>query len=171
MAVTAQTPSSPDVLDARADRAVLRALVHLASLVTGSHDALSTIEAVAETARDLLGAASLSISSRDEQGEALTTLINVGELGPGEVRWPTDERYELTDYPLTEAVLDGPGATGSPSRTSTTRPPTRPRSSCSARWARPAASTRPSWSTGCCGGCCTPPATRASRASTTTPPS
>lgn len=78
---------------------MLRALVHLASLVTGSHDALSTVEAVAETARDLLGAASLSISSRDNDGRALTTVVNVGSLGPGEVRWPSDERYELETYP------------------------------------------------------------------------
>ncbi len=88
------TPVDPGV-----DRAVLRALVHLASLVTQSHDALTTIEAVAETARDLLGAASLSISVRDDDGLALTTVVNVGDLGPDEVRWPSGERYELATYP------------------------------------------------------------------------
>jgi len=105
MACPAPTASPPAVTDARADRAVLKALVRLASLVTGSHDALGTIEAVAETARDLLGAASLSISSRDEDGTALTTLVNVGQLGPGEVQWPTDERYDLASYPRTAEVL------------------------------------------------------------------
>ena len=105
MVSPAPTTSFPAVTDARADRAVLRALVRLASLVTGSHDALGTIEAVAGTAMDLLGAASLSISSRDEDGTALTTLVNVGELGPAEVRWPTDERYELATYPRTVEVL------------------------------------------------------------------
>lgn len=79
--------------------------MHLAALVTESHDAMSTIEAVAETARDLLGAASLSISSRDEGGTVLSTLVNVGDLSPGEVRWPTDERYELATYPRTMEVL------------------------------------------------------------------
>ncbi len=97
--------AGPDVTDARADRGVLRALVRLASLVTRSHDALGTIEAVAETARDLLGADSLSISSRDDDGRSLTTLVNVGDLGPDEVRWPTDERYDLATYPRTLEVL------------------------------------------------------------------
>lgn len=88
------TPVDPGV-----DRAVLRALVRLASLVTQSHDAMTTIEAVAETARDLLGAASLSISVRDDDGLALTTVVNVGDLGPDEVRWPSGERYHLATYP------------------------------------------------------------------------
>jgi hypothetical protein len=25
-------------------------------------------------------------------------MINVGDLGPGEERWPTDEEYPLADY-------------------------------------------------------------------------
>jgi len=99
-------PGVPDVTDVRVDRAVLRALVHLAALVTESHDAMSTIEAVAETARDLLGAASLSISRCDEGGTVLSTVVNVGDLGPGEVRWPSDEHYELATYPRTVAVLE-----------------------------------------------------------------
>lgn len=105
MGIPAPSSPLPDVTDVRVDRAVLGALVHLAALVTESHDAMSTIEAVAETARDLLGAASLSISSRDEGGTFLSTLVNVGDLGPGEVRWPTDERYELATYPRTVEVL------------------------------------------------------------------
>jgi diguanylate cyclase (GGDEF)-like protein len=109
MGTTAPAPTLPAVPDARVDRTVLRALVRLASLVTGSHDALSTIEAVAETARDLLDAASLSIESRDEHAQVLTTLVNVGDLGPGEVRWPTDEKYDLAAFPQTLAVL-GTGA-------------------------------------------------------------
>ena len=28
----------------------------------------------------------------------LHTIINVGDLGPGEQRWPTDEDYPLADY-------------------------------------------------------------------------
>ena len=105
MASSAPTTSSLAVADVGVDRAVLRALVRLASLVTGSHDALGTIEAVAETARELLGAASLSISSRDEDGTTLTTVVNVGMLAPSEVRWPTDEKYDLARYPRTAEVL------------------------------------------------------------------
>jgi GAF domain-containing protein len=106
MGTSAPAPALPAVPDARVDRSVLRALVHLASLVTGSHDALSTIEAVAETARGLLDAASVSIESWDARTQLLTTLVNVGDLGPGEVRWPTDETYEMSSYPQAAEVLD-----------------------------------------------------------------
>ena len=107
MTTTVPSPSAPGAFDERVDRSVLRALVHLASLVTSSHDALSTIEAVAETARGLLGAASVSIESWDPERQLLTTLVNVGDLGPGEVRWPVDETYEMAVFPQAASVLDG----------------------------------------------------------------
>ena len=45
----------------------------------------------AEEARAAVGAASLSVSRWEREGGALRTIINVGELGPGEERYP-DER-------------------------------------------------------------------------------
>ena len=49
----------------------------------------------AEEARAAIGAASLSVSRWDRDGGALRTMINVGELGPGEERWPDGEIYPL----------------------------------------------------------------------------
>ena len=91
----------------RADPSVLRALVRLASLVTTTTGEEDLVEAVAETARDLLAADSLSVSRMEPDGNSITTVINVGDLGPGEVRWPTDEVYRVADFPLTLAFLRG----------------------------------------------------------------
>lgn len=90
----------------RAEPEVLRALVRLASLVTttGEDD---LVEAVAETSRDLLGADSLSISKMDGDGASIATLINVGDLGPGEERRPAHEVYRVVDLPQTLAFLRG----------------------------------------------------------------
>jgi diguanylate cyclase (GGDEF)-like protein len=39
----------------------------------------------------------------------VVTLVNVGRLGPGEERLPSDERYPLDDYPTTARVLASGG--------------------------------------------------------------
>lgn len=100
-------PSDRGARRPRADPATLRALVRLASLVTASTGEGSLIEAVAETALELLSADSLSVSKLEPNGRVITTIINVGDLGPGEVRWPVDERYEIEDFPETLAFLLG----------------------------------------------------------------
>ena len=53
---------------------------------------------VAEQSLVALEAASFSISRWERQRGVLRTLINVGELGPGEQRWPQNEEYPLADY-------------------------------------------------------------------------
>jgi diguanylate cyclase (GGDEF)-like protein len=85
----------------------LRALVRLAALVTSTQEPAHLIEAVAETAKALLTADSLSISKFDRDRGELTTLINVGELGAGEQRWPTNEAYRVADFPDTLGFLSG----------------------------------------------------------------
>lgn len=105
-------PSGPDrqrEFDerARADPTVLRALLHLASLVTSTTGEDGLVEAVAETALELLVADSLSISKMEPDGTTITTVINVGELGRDEQRWPVDERYRVVDFPETLAFLVG----------------------------------------------------------------
>jgi diguanylate cyclase (GGDEF)-like protein len=65
------------------------------------------LELAAERALEALGCASLSIG-RWEAGW-IVTLVNVGRLGPGEERLPTDERYALEDYPTTARVLSSGG--------------------------------------------------------------
>jgi diguanylate cyclase (GGDEF)-like protein len=90
---------------ARVERRSLRALVRLASIVTTTIDPSDLVEAVAETSRQLLDADSLSVSELSECRTLLRTLINVGDLGSGEERWPTNESYLITDFPDTLGFL------------------------------------------------------------------
>lgn len=87
---TASVPPSgpPD------DGGVLGALVRLAALITGSPGEADLMEAVAEAARELLRADSLSVSRLEDDRRTLRTLINVGELGPGEQQ-PDDDLRDV----------------------------------------------------------------------------
>ncbi len=91
----------------RADPSVLRALLKLASLVTTTTGEDGLVEAVAETARELLLADSLTVSRVEDDGTTLAVVVNVGELGPWEERWPQDERYRFEDFPQTMACFVG----------------------------------------------------------------
>ena len=73
-----------------------------------------------------MGAASLSISKWERERSVMRTLINVGELGPEEERWPEDETYGLEEHPSVDRLLrtaqpyfnavDDPGPTRTRSR-------------------------------------------------------
>jgi diguanylate cyclase (GGDEF)-like protein len=84
----------------------LRALITVAAAVAGAHGIEEVIETAAEEARRALSAGSLSISKLDEDGERLRTLINVGELAPGEERFPSDEIYARDDYPRLREMIE-----------------------------------------------------------------
>jgi diguanylate cyclase (GGDEF)-like protein len=66
--------------------------------VLGTHRFDDALEVIAEQTLAALDAASFSISRWDRERGVLHTVINVGDLGPGEERWPTDEEYPLADY-------------------------------------------------------------------------
>jgi hypothetical protein len=83
--------------------AQLSALVEVAAGAAGAHRLEDVLELAAERALAAIGAASLSISRW--QGGEVVTLINVGDLGPGEERVPRDERYALSEFPTTLRVL------------------------------------------------------------------
>lgn len=63
------------------------------------------LEVIAEGSRVALNAASVSISRWERCRGVLRTLINVGELGPGEERWPRDEEYPLADHRYASELL------------------------------------------------------------------
>ena len=83
----------------------LRALIAVAGAVAAAHRLEDVLEVVAEQTRRVVGASSVSISRWEREHERVRTLINVGELGPGEERFPTGETYELADYPLAARLL------------------------------------------------------------------
>ena len=84
------------------------ALLRVAAAVAGANDLDSVLELAAEEALRAIGGASLSISRFHPDNATYRTLINVGQLGPGEERYPVEEIYEVDDFPLLrEMTLTG----------------------------------------------------------------
>ncbi|HEY1274731.1 MAG TPA: sensor domain-containing diguanylate cyclase [Thermoleophilaceae bacterium] len=89
--------------------AQLRALVEVAAAAAGAHRLEDVLDIAAERALTAIGAASLSISRWERDAARVRTLINVGQLAPGEERLPRDEWYPLDDFPTLAAVLEQGG--------------------------------------------------------------
>jgi diguanylate cyclase (GGDEF)-like protein len=81
------------------------ALTRVSAAAADAYRLEDVIEQAAEAARDVTGAAALSISRWDEEGDSMRTLINVGQLGAHEERFPTDETYPLAEYPEVARLL------------------------------------------------------------------
>jgi diguanylate cyclase (GGDEF)-like protein len=88
-----------NLLDSSAGKDVrtLRAVVRVGQAVLGAQHFDDALEVIAEQSLRALDGASFSISRWERQRGVLRTLINVGELGPGEERWPRDEEYTVAD--------------------------------------------------------------------------
>ena len=76
---------------------VLRALLEISQAVQRAQYFDEALEVIAEQALLALDAASLSISRWERPDNVLRTLVNVGDLGPGEERWPENQLYPVTD--------------------------------------------------------------------------
>jgi diguanylate cyclase (GGDEF)-like protein len=74
-------------------------------VAAGAHRLEDVLELAAERSLEALGAASLAISRWDMEAGVVRTLVNVGELGPGEERFPEDETYSVADYPSMANVM------------------------------------------------------------------
>ena len=93
--------------------AQLRALIDVAAVAAGAHRLEDVLELAAERSLAALGGSSLAISRLEEESGVIRTLVNVGELGPGEERFPVDETYSMEDYPaLRLAMREGGSAFG-----------------------------------------------------------
>ena len=85
--------------------AQLRALIDVAAAAAGAHRLEEVLELGAERALEASGGSSLSISRWDMESGVVRTLVNVGELGPGEERFPENEIYSIDDYPSVVTVI------------------------------------------------------------------
>ena len=93
--------------------AQLRALIDVAAVAAGAFRLEEVLELSAERALEALGASSLAISRWEKDEGLVRTLVNVGELGPGEERFPKDETYSVDDYPsMGLAMREGGGSLG-----------------------------------------------------------
>jgi diguanylate cyclase (GGDEF)-like protein len=86
-----------DISSLAADTPVLQSLLRISQAVLGAKFFDEALEVIAEQSLIALRAASASISRWDRQNNVLRTLINVGDLGSGEGRWPEDETYPITE--------------------------------------------------------------------------
>ena len=69
-------------------------------------DWTTCFEVVAEETLRVVGAASVSVCRWEREHGVGRALINVGDLGPSEERYPLDEVYPLADFPLDVALLE-----------------------------------------------------------------
>jgi len=90
--------------------AQLRALIDVAAVAAGAHRLEDVLELAAERSLSALGGASLAISRWDMEAGIIRTLVNVGDLGPGEERFPKDETYSVEDYPSMARVMHEGGS-------------------------------------------------------------
>lgn len=74
----------------------LRSLADMVHILMRVHDFNDLLELAADHARRALGAATVSISLIEPDRDQIRTVINVGDLGPDEERWPEDEIYPIT---------------------------------------------------------------------------
>ena len=91
-----------EALDARE----LRILLGVSSAVASASSLEELLDLAADQTLPALGAHSVSVSRWESGAEILRTLVNVGQLAPGEARHPEDEIYRLSgDDPLKRLLL------------------------------------------------------------------
>ena len=95
------TPERPD----------LGALTAMVAALGAAHRLDDVLAIAVEEVRVLCGAASVSVSRWEREHGWLRTLINVGDLGPGEQRLPEHELYNVADYPHLVGLLERGRAT------------------------------------------------------------
>ena len=86
----------PSLRPDRPLEAELRALIRVSSTVAGAHRFEEVLDAVGEEACRVLRAAGISISRWEPAHDHMRTLVNAGELNPGEEARPADETWALT---------------------------------------------------------------------------
>ena len=76
----------------------IRSLADMARALGRSEELFRLLEIAAEEARLSLNAASVSVSRLEPGTMTVRTIINVGELGPTEERWPDNEVYAMEEF-------------------------------------------------------------------------
>jgi len=86
----------PQVRPDRPLEAELRALIAVSRAVAGAHRLEHVLDVVAEQARAVLCASSVSLSRWEPSREAFRALVTVGDLAPAEPHRPADATWPLT---------------------------------------------------------------------------
>src|SRR4051812_47607970 len=83
----------------------IRSLAAMARALGRSESLFRLLETAAEEARVAIDASSVSVSRLVPGTLTVRTLLNVGELGPDEQRYPENETYEMQEFANLELVL------------------------------------------------------------------
>ena len=84
----------------------IRSLAGMARALGRSEALFRLCELAAEETRGAIRAASVSVSRVEPGSMVVRTIVNVGDLGPNEVRWPEDETYTMDEFVNLELVVD-----------------------------------------------------------------
>jgi diguanylate cyclase (GGDEF)-like protein len=84
----------------------IRSLAVMARALGRSEALFRLLEIAAEEARVAMRAASISVSRLIPGTLNVRTIVNVGDLGPGEVRWPENETYTIEEFDGLKLVVD-----------------------------------------------------------------
>lgn len=85
----------------------IRSLAAMARAVGTSRPLYDLLEIAAEEARTALWAATVSVSRLVPGSLQVRTIINVGDLGPTELRWPEHETYTIQEFDGLNLVISG----------------------------------------------------------------
>jgi diguanylate cyclase (GGDEF)-like protein len=83
----------------------IHSLAGMARALGSSHQLFTMVEIAAEEALHALAAASISVSRLEPGAGTIRTLLNTGNLGPDEERWPEREVYQLSDFATLRGVI------------------------------------------------------------------
>lgn len=84
----------------------IRSLAGMARALGRSEVLFRLLELAAEEARKAIYASSVSVSRLEPGSMTVRTVVNVGDLGPDEVRWPEDETYTMDEFVNLELDVD-----------------------------------------------------------------
>ena len=84
----------------------IRSLAAMARALGRSEALFRLLEIAAEETVVAIDASSVSVSRLVPGTLTVRTLVNVGDLGPDEERWPQDETYDIAEFDNLELVLD-----------------------------------------------------------------
>lgn len=84
----------------------IRSLAAMARALGRSQDLRRALETAAEEGCRALRSSSVSLSRLEPGTLIVRTIVNAGDLGPNEVRWPEDETYAVEDFSNLVLVVD-----------------------------------------------------------------
>ncbi len=83
----------------------LRSLVGITRVLSSARDNRELLRTALEEVRRIVGAASASLEQWERESGQLRCLVSVGQLGPGEVTFPENEVYALSEFAQARRTL------------------------------------------------------------------